>query len=364
MLLADSALAAALVAVTVVAPDSTRWSSVASAAVAASGVALRRVWPLAACVLACVALTGAQLLPGKPEDLATFLAVLVTVFTAAAYASRTEVAAAVAVAAAAVIAEALLAGSTDFAFVLTFLIVAVAAGLAVRRRVGEARRLAERASRVERAAADHARESILRERGRLARELHDIVSHGVAVMVVQATAAEHVLDDDARVEPLHAIQATGRETLAELQRLLGVLRASDSDEPLAPQPTLAQLDALLEPLRAAGLDVVLDVRGARRTLPASVEASVFRVVQEALTNAVRHAGAQRLRVVLDYGAERLVACVEDDGHGACAGSPGGGRGLAGMRERIALLGGTLYAEPSATGGFAVRASVPLDRSGP
>jgi signal transduction histidine kinase len=363
-LLVDSAIAAGLVAITAVAPDSTRWSGVAAVTVASVGVALRRVSPLVGCALACAALVGSQLLPGKPEDLGTFVAVLVTVFTAAAYGSRAVVGAAAGVAAVAVIAETLLAGSTEFAFVMTFLAVALAAGLAARRPLIQSRHLAERAREAEQAAADQAREAVQRERSRLARELHDIVSHGVAVMVVQATAAEHVRDDHARADPLRAIQATGRETLAELQRLLGVLRAGDDEERIAPQPTLAQLDGLLEPLRATGLDVILDRYGDRRALPASVEASIFRVVQEALTNAVRHGDAHQVRIALEYGADRVTAYVDDDGTGTGGDRPSGGRGLAGMRERIALLGGDLQAGPRPDGGFAVRATVPLERGHP
>ena len=117
----------------------------------------------------------------------------------------------------------------------------------------------------------------------------------------------------------------------------------------------------MEPLRATGLDVSLDVCGERRALPASVEASLFRVVQEALTNAVRHGDAHQVRIALEYGTDRVAACVDDDGSGAGGDRPSGGRGLTGMRERIALLGGDLQAGPRPAGGFAVRATVPLER---
>jgi signal transduction histidine kinase len=206
----------------------------------------------------------------------------------------------------------------------------------------------------------HQRAAVAEERARIARELHDVIAHSVAVMTVQAGAAETLLaSDPARAAgPVRAVQETGREALTEMKRLVGMLREGDDEIGLAPQPGMAQLDALLAQMREAGLAVDLEVDGTPRPLPAGVELSAYRIVQEALTNAIKHADCGHVRVAIRYTDTDVELEVADDGRGA-GGGPGG-HGLVGMRERAAVVGGTLDASPAETGGFVVRARLPLE----
>lgn len=221
------------------------------------------------------------------------------------------------------------------------------------------------------AIAEASRRAVTEEQARIARELHDVIAHSVSVIVVQAAAADDVFDerpDQARVA-LRAIESSGRAALAELRRLLAAVRPGLGDE-RAPQPGLDRLDELAEPLRAAGLTVALSVRVPER-LPAGVEVSAYRIVQEALTNVLRHARARRVEVTARVEADALEVVVTDDGAGAGtdaragveAGAHAGARGgfgLVGMRERAAVLGGTVTTGPGPDGvGFRVRALLPL-----
>jgi signal transduction histidine kinase len=204
------------------------------------------------------------------------------------------------------------------------------------------------------------------ERARIARELHDVISHNVSVMVVQAAAGKDVFEaqpERAR-DVLGSIESIGREALVELRRLLGVVSPDDAEETsgFSPQPRLGRLPELLEQVGAGGLQVELNVEGRPRELPAGVELSAFRIVQEALTNTLKHARASRAEVGLRYTDTGLEVEVIDDG---VAGSGGGrGRGIVGMRERAALFGGELSAGPRPAGGFRVRAWMPLERGAP
>src|SRR4051794_25575491 len=209
-----------------------------------------------------------------------------------------------------------------------------------------------------------AREAGAEERARIAREMHDAVAHSVSVMVLQAGAAEQVLTtapERAR-ESLVTIQDTGREAIVELRRMLGLLRDPVEDASLAPQPSVDRLDALLEQVRAAGLPVELTVEGEPRRLPAGIDRSAYRIVQEGLTNALKHAGPAHASVRLHYGERALELEVLDDGRGP-AGASGGGFGLLGMRERAALYGGVLAARERPGGGYALSARLPLERVG-
>ena len=210
------------------------------------------------------------------------------------------------------------------------------------------------------------RDAIQRERNRLARELHDVVGSSLSVMVVQSQAAAAALDDNpsiARVA-LKTIAESGREALVETRRLLGVLRhADDGAAETAPQPRLSALQGLLEQVREAGLRVELAVDGDVVPLPVGIDLSCYRIVQEALTNTLRHAEAQRAQVRLTYLADAIEIEVLDDGRGAAAGG-GVGQGQLGMRERVSLLGGELDLGPRAEGGYAVRARIPLERYRP
>jgi signal transduction histidine kinase len=204
-----------------------------------------------------------------------------------------------------------------------------------------------------------AREAVVEERARIARELHDAIAHDVSMIVVQAGAERRVLDDGGSTgEVLQTIEQIGRGALTEMRRLVGMLRSEGAD-PLAPQPGLADLPRLVSQVREAGLPVELDVEGERRELPVGIELSAYRIVQEALTNALKHAGEARASVRVRYGAESLELEIVDDGAGAQAPVTGGGHGLAGMRERVALYGGRLDAGRRPSGGFAVRVLLPI-----
>jgi signal transduction histidine kinase len=226
---------------------------------------------------------------------------------------------------------------------------------AVRGRQLRAEALAARAELLER----HASDAVLEERARIARELHDLVAHNVSVMVVQAGAERHALSGEQAEtrETLAAIEQSGRQALAEARRLLGMLRRDGEPDALEPQPGLEQLGTLVEHVRRAGLPVGLTVDGEAAPLPAGLDLCAYRIVQEGLTNALKHAGAgARAEVRVAYAPEALEIDVRDDGRGGAV--DGAGHGLIGMRERVALYGGELAAGPRPEGGFGVHARLP------
>ncbi|MFI8219691.1 sensor histidine kinase [Streptomyces sp. NPDC085932] len=255
------------------------------------------------------------------------------------------------------------------------LLAAWALGRLTRARTAVRDEAMQRAAALEREQAANARAAVMEERARIARELHDIVAHNVSLMVVQTIAADRVQDRSPdKAHELHAaVEQTGRDTVTELRRLLGVLRTDEeaegtpSKEP--PQPTVDALPSLVDAVRATGLDVDYEVSGHPVPLPAGYHLTVYRVVQEALTNTVKHAGATRTRVRLLWEEEpgRLHVRVCDDGPGdaarAAAPAPvpadGAGHGLLGMRERIAATGGTLHTGPRPGGGYCVHAVLDL-----
>src|SRR5579884_117730 len=206
------------------------------------------------------------------------------------------------------------------------------------------------------------REAVAAERSRIARELHDVIAHSVAVMTVQAGAAEEMLkvDPSRAAEPVRAVQETGRQALVEMKRLVAMLREHDDELGLEPQPGVADVERLVAQVREAGLAVELRVEGEPRALPIGVELSAYRVVQEALTNALKHAGAASAVVTLRYGTDDLEVEVADDGRGGVGGEADAGHGLVGMRERVGVFGGTFAAGPRASGGFAVQARLPVE----
>lgn len=233
--------------------------------------------------------------------------------------------------------------------------------------------LAERNTELQTAQEMIAEQAVLDERVRIAREVHDVVAHHVSVMGVQAGAARRVMarsPGDA-AEALSSIEASSRQAVAELQRLLGFLRTGSDDAPAgtAPQPTLSRLGGLVDQVQEAGLQVFIDIDGTPRPLPASVDVSAYRVIQEALTNALKHGGVGTIvGVVVRYAPDSLVLSVTDDGRGRSNGRtgqlavrtvPSGGHGLVGMRERVALHGGVFEAGPVPGSGFAVHATFPL-----
>ena len=232
-------------------------------------------------------------------------------------------------------------------------------GHRVRRRRLEAAAVAE-ATRVERQRERQQLAALERERGRMARELHDILAHSVSLMGVQAGAAEEVLRrDPERARPvLRSIQQISRDSVAELRRLLGMLRSDELEPSTTPQPQLDQLEGMVAKLRAAGLPVKLRIVGDRQALAAGVELTAYRVVQEALTNALKHARPSRVDVVLSYRPDCLEISVDNDG--VLLAGNGGGHGLIGMTERVALYGGTLIAGARPGGGYHVAAKLPLE----
>jgi signal transduction histidine kinase len=230
--------------------------------------------------------------------------------------------------------------------------------------------LNERAMLLEREREEQAARAVTEERSRIARELHDVVAHHVSVMVVQAAGARSVIDRDPgeAAAALSAVESTGRQALVEMRRMVGVLRTGRWEDSRSPLPSLDRLDELLAQVREAGLPVELSVEGERRSLPAGVDLSAYRIVQEALTNSLRHAGKATSRVRLRYGRRDLAITIADDGLGARAaareadghGRDDGGHGLLGMRKRVALFGGRLEAGPGPSGGYVVAAWLPID----
>jgi signal transduction histidine kinase len=287
------------------------------------------------------------------------IATVVAIYTVGANLDRRRAASWAAAATAATEVTALGLGRYDQS--LSYLLLFVAAwvigdNLGTRRAYTSA--LEERAERLEREREAEAGRARAEEQARIARELHDVIAHNVSVMVVQAAAANDVFEtrpERAR-EALEAIESTGRSALAELRRLLGVVRGDGAE--YAPQPGLDGLDGLVAQVRAAGLAVSVSVEGARRPLPAGIDLSAYRVVQEALTNTLKHAHASRADVALRYGENTLDVEVHDDGTGNGNGG-GSGSGLIGMRERVVAFGGSLATGPGSAGGFAVSARFPL-----
>jgi signal transduction histidine kinase len=224
----------------------------------------------------------------------------------------------------------------------------------------------EQAAELERARAEQARRAVAEERLRLARELHDVVAHSISVIAVQSGVGAHVAktQPEEAAKALAAIEATSRAALTELRRLLGVLRQDDEPEgSLAPVPGLADLEGLLAEVAKAGLAVRLQVEGTPSPLPAGVDLSAYRIVQEALTNVVKHAGPVRAQVTIRYRDQEIRVEVIDDGRGVAAPTGDGrarvGHGLIGMRERVAVFGGDLETGPCPDGGFRVAARLPL-----
>ncbi len=246
----------------------------------------------------------------------------------------------------------------QFFFVPALFAIAWLAGLGLRERAEQARVAEERAAHAEREREENARRAVFEERVRIARELHDVVAHHVSMMGVQAGAARVVIDRDRAKakEALSAIEESSRQAVAELHRLLFFLRQVGDRDDLAPQPGLDQLPALAATLRDSHLAVEVRIEGETRPLPSTVDVSAYRIVQEALTNTLKHSAASRADVHVRYWPDEVEVEIVDDGRpdGAAESGPGG-LGLIGMRERAALHGGQLTAGPARGGGFAVRA---------
>ncbi|SEF13033.1 sensor histidine kinase [Jiangella alba] len=352
-------------------PDSdTRIQGTITALACSAALVLRRRFPL---TVLCVVLAVTTIVVSDEPRL-TFYALVIAAYSAAAYSPyRVPTIAAIGATTVAVTIahdSALPVVSADYVPLLVLVPIAVAAD-GLRRwklRVEQGRvRMAElereQAAAVRRAAED--------ERSRLARELHDVVTHNVSVMVIQAGAARTVMATapEQANEALLAVEAGGRAAMADLRQVMGLLsRDDDGSEPgdpddLAPQPGLDRLNSLVDRVRAAGLPVELTVTGRVRPLPPGIELAAYRVVQEALTNTMTHAQGSAATVTLDYGDDRLRVDVADTG-----GTPvtpaksGGGRGLTGLGDRLAVHGGTLVTGRRLTGGYRVQAELPVEAS--
>ncbi|WP_130494271.1 sensor histidine kinase [Motilibacter rhizosphaerae] len=252
-------------------------------------------------------------------------------------------------------------------------VAAWALGRTIRYRRAYTRELEARAERLQADRDVQLRATLVEERARIARELHDVVAHSLSVMTVQAAAAQRTADRDLErsKEAMAAVESTGRAALVEMRRIVGVLREQDTDHAaparLAPQPGLADLPELIGKVREAGLEVEMDLAGAPARLPAGVDLTVYRIVQEALTNTLKHAGPTSACVRVSCWDSSVDVEVEDSGRGAAAfSSPTGrsGHGLVGMQERVALYGGSLRVGPRPGGGYSVSARIPVDVGGP
>ena len=251
--------------------------------------------------------------------------------------------------------------ASDVAVIPAIFVIAWVAGTAQRQRTAQAMAAEERAAHAERERESAARVAVAEERVRIARELHDIVAHAVSVMVLQTGAVRHRLRDTTGddAEALRRVEETGRTALVEMRRLVSAMRQPDEQPELAPAPGLARLEALLDEARGAGLAVDLHVDGEPYPLPEAIDLSAYRIVQEGLTNALKHARAGQADVHIGYTPGELRIDVRDDGVGSTGGD-GLGHGLVGVRERVALYGGEMRAENAADGGFALRTRLPLN----
>jgi signal transduction histidine kinase len=251
--------------------------------------------------------------------------------------------------------------------VRTFAVLAVAAALgdATRNRRAYVVQVEMRAAEAERTREEEAERRVDEERLRIARELHDVTAHSLSIVAVQSGVALHVLDTDpaAARTALTAIRSTSRDSLQELRGMLGILRGSADDPgaaPLTPSPGLARLSDVVRPVRDAGLNVDVVGLPLAGPLPAIVDASAYRIVQEALTNVLRHAGSSSVHVSIARGEDSLSIEVVDDGNGSAGRTPADGHGITGMRERALALGGTFEAGPLPSGGWRVAAVLPLN----
>jgi signal transduction histidine kinase len=321
-------------------------------------LALRRRFPFAVLCMVVGAIAAQALLTTPVEGLSGAVALVLAVYSVAAHARRPRALLGLGIALVAVIPIAQ--DLADFSFDVLVVGGPWLVGRALRTNRLRARELEALAAELANEREERARLAVAAERARIARELHDVVAHSVSTMVVQAEAGEALLDrhpQRAR-EAFESIQGTGREALAEMRRLLGLLRRGDRGLSLVPQPSMAQLEQLLARVREAGLPVDLEVKGDPKPLPPGLDLSAYRIVQEALTNTLKHARGARAGVTVRYRDDALELEIVDDGHSTSNGARGG-HGLAGMRERARLFGGEVEAGGRAGGGYAVRARLPL-----
>ena len=333
------------------------------AAVACLAIAIRRRVPLTALTIAAATTVAELQLDAQSMGLAPVIATMVAMYSVAAHTvTRRSVPAAVIATLSIAVQVLINVGGDSFVVAIVWLAIPWFGGRSVRAYRHQAEQLQTLTIRLGRERDALARLAVINERARVARDLHDSVAHTVSVMVLQAAAAEQVMDtspDRARVAIL-AVENQGRQALVDLQYLLGLLDCCGA-VPRAPQPSVARLDTLLAQVAWAGLPITLRVHGQPARLPTGLDISAYRIVQEGLTNTLKHAGPVPTTVTLDYQPDALAIEIRDPGTGRPP-QPAdhSGHGLLGMRERIALYGGTLETGPCASGGFTVRAHLPLD----
>jgi signal transduction histidine kinase len=332
-----------------------RWTAVVEAVLLSLGLAYRRKWPVLvglgtpAVLVLREHVATVQIGPGLPAPLLPWLCAL---YALAVWTSRTWFLVGLAFYLAIDLVPWPGADSSGFWFTVLTSFGMVMVRLIVGSR-DQALRLAERERQVA------AREAVVEERARIARELHDVVAHHVSTMVLQAGAERRAVDSTETREVLEGIEQVGRSALREMRRMVAMLRHDEPDE-LAPQPKLGELRILVDQLRSAGMDISMTVDGTPRDLPEGIELSAYRIVQEALTNALKYAGGAGTRVRIGYGTDVLELEIVDAGASVRGQSEeSGGHGLVGMRERVAMYGGTFEAGQVRGGGFGVRVLLPV-----
>jgi signal transduction histidine kinase len=356
----------------------TRAEEVAGLVVTIAPLALRRRAPIAALLVAAAGFVGSRILLDAAEASIVGIALSISIYSAAAYGRAPHRHWACGVAAAAVIGELWreltldipgVEADTDLVkvFAMVFYAALIVAMWALGSAMGSGRRraaeLLDRTLQLERQREENARRAVFDERVRIARELHDVVAHHVSVMGVQAGAARLVMerDPESATASLASIERASRQAVEELHRLLGFLRQAGDPDDLGARPGVGQLRTLAADMSGPDLTVEVGIEGEERSLPPTVDVSAYRIVQEALTNTLKHAGATHAGVRIRYWPGEIEVEVVDDGRArpaATNGSRPGGLGLVGMRERAALHGGRLEAGPRRGGGFAVRAKLP------
>ena len=345
----------------------TPWPAFALVAICILPLALRRRFPVGVLVMATAAVVLYGFLPFPPSFI--ILGLLAALYSAGTMLDRRTFAIWASACSAVVVLVMLPSWGSpvfwaDLVRTIALLAVASAAGDATRNRRAYIVEVVRRAAEAERTREEEARRRVDEERLRIARELHDITAHSLSIVAVQSGAALHVLDTDpeAARAALIAIRETSKTSLQELRAMLGVLRgAGEVGEgvPLAPTPGLSRIEDLARPLREAGLQVEIEPLPSGDPLPAIVDASAYRIVQEALTNVLRHAGKANVRISLTRDSDAVSVEVTDDGSGGRGAPSSEGHGIAGMRERALALGGTLSVGPIPGGGWRVAATLPL-----
>jgi signal transduction histidine kinase len=322
----------------------------------------RRSRPLLAlCIVLGGLILGQLVLTAPPELFAAILMLLTVAYSSGRHLEGRRALVALGIAVVAITTVAVIWDPDDVFFPVTFFcIVPWLVGRTLRNHTRLARELAEKAEQAEHARAEDERRAIAAERSRIARELHDVLAHSLSVMVVQSGAARRIVERDPEraAQAAELVRETGREALAELRHLFGPVRRGEG-EALSGPPSIRRIDQLAARAQAAGLNVEVAVEGTPVELPPGVDLTAYRVVQEALTNTLKHAGSANATVTITYEPNEVLIAVDDDGApGAGALDESGGHGLLGMRERVGLYGGVIDAGPRDDGGFSVTARLP------